>query len=1085
VHLRDGHLLLSPSDVTVYLACEHLTNLSLQVARAEIPRPVVANEQAELLFRKGLEHEAAYLESLKDDGRSVATIELEGDWQRAASETVEAMRSGVDVVYQGVVVAEGWRGQADFLLRVDTPSNFGAWSYEALDTKLARHAKPAYILQLCFYSEQLGVIQGLEPAHLHVLLGNQELQTFTPQEFGAYYRRVCGRLEEFVGSPPKTEPFPCGQCRICAFKPLCDERWDAEDHLCRVAGAGRHQIEKLASSGITTLAALGIASSDERPAGMADDSFAKLREQASLQLNARTSGKDGYLIVPPQPASGFALMPEPSPGDLYFDFEGNPFWDLEGSLEYLWGFSNGVDEFTALWATSRDEEQACFEKFIDLVRDRLKTDPGLHVYHYAPYEIHALRRMMGRYGTREAELDDLLRRGVFVDLYKVVRGGLRVSRPGYGLKELEHLLGFERSAEIRDGGTSIVEFERWMVERDETILDGIAAYNREDCIATRVLRDWLLERRAEALETFGTFPLAEPVEPKPTNPEKVERAALRGELLASADEARALAAQLLDYHDRERKPVYWALFDKADLTQEQLLEDSDTIGGLVPTGKQRPDKRSIVYAFTYPAQEQKIGGSPVDHATLRGAGDLVSHDREARKLELKRGQSFSEVPLPQALLPGGPFQTKAQESALERIGRSLLADGGRYPAIESVLRRKPFDRDVQTNDLDAMTELLLSLDGQHLVIQGPPGSGKTWTSGRLMARLIEAGQRVGVASTSHRAIHKLLAEVEAGAAELGVAFRGKKRASRSNPESEYAGGGIENVYDNDDCRDGDLVGGTAWLFSDEQHDGMLDYLFIDEAGQVSLADALAMATCARNIVLVGDPQQLGQVLQGSHPRGSDASVLEHLLDGLATIPANRGLFLERTYRLHPDICGFISEEFYEGRLQPDAVTSTRTTPFGTGLRWIAVPHTGRRQESDEEAEAVRVEVERLAGAGVALTTIKVVAPYNAQVDRLRSALPDEVEVGTVDKFQGQQAQVVFYSMGSSSGDEVPRGLDFLFSRNRFNVAISRAECLAYLVCSPKLLEVDCRTIGHMRLANALCRFVELAVPVQALVRLDT
>jgi uncharacterized protein len=396
---------------------------------------------------------------------------------------------------------------------------------------------------------------------------------------------------------------------------------------------------------------------------------------------------------------------------------------------------------------------------------------------------------------------------------------------------------------------------------------------------------------------------------------------------------------------------------------------------------------------------------------------------------------------------------------------------------------------VQTTDLGEMAELLLSLDRRHLVIQGPPGSGKTWTSGRLIARLLPAGKTVGVASTSHKAIHKLLNEVEAGAGEVGLAFRGLKKASGGNPESEYVGTQIENVYRNDDCRDTDLVAGTAWLFADPDFDGRLDYLFIDEAGQVSLADACAMATCARNVVLVGDPQQLSQVLQGAHPNGTEASVLEHLLAGHPTIPPDRGIFLERTFRLHPDVCDYISGEFYEGRLRPDPITSGRTTPFGTGLRYLPVEHDGCRQESHVEAEAVRFEISRLLRAGVQPNEIKVVAAFNAQVQRLRSVLPAGVEVGTVDKFQGQEALVVFYSMASSSGDDIPRGLGFLLSRNRFNVAvprglefllsrnrlnvaISRAQCLAYLVCSPRLLEVDCKTIPHMRLANALCRFVE-------------
>src|SRR5207244_75260 len=290
----------------------------------------------------------------------------------------------------------------------------------------------------------------------------------------------------------------------------------------------------------------------------------------------------------------------------------------------------------------------------------------------------------------------------------------------------------------------------------------------------------------------------------------------------------------------------------------------------------------------------------------------------------------------------------------------------------------------------------------------------------------------------------------------------------------YAGDRIDNVFRNEECANANLLGGTAWLFSDRDLDGRLDYLFVDEAGQVSLADALAMSTCARNVVLVGDPQQLGQVLQGSHPHGTDQSVLQFLLAGEPTVPSDRGLFLERTFRLHPDVCGYISEEFYEGRLRPDPLTSARTTPLGTGLRWITVEHNGCRQESAAEADAVCAEIERLTAAGIAPGEIKVVAPYNAQVELLRSKLPAGVEIGTVDKFQGQEAKVVFYSMTSSSGEDVPRGLDFLLSRNRFNVAISRAQCLAYLVSSPRLLEVDCTTIAHMRLANALCRFVERA-----------
>jgi predicted RecB family nuclease len=1075
---NNGDVTLSPSDVTAYLACEHLTTLSLRVARHDLKKPDFENEQAELVFRKGGEHEDAYLGRLESEGKRIARISLEPDldWERATCETEDAMRAGVDVVYQAAFVSEDWRGVADFVMRVETPSQLGAWSYEALDTKLARHAKPAYILQLCFYSERIGAIQGLAPAQMHVLLGNLTQESFRPEEFGAYYRRVCRRLEEFVANPPETEPYPCEQCGICEFKPLCDERWDAVDHLCRVAGIQRQQIDRLASAGITTLAALGNAPAEPLPARFPAGTFEKLRGQAELQLAARLTGHNDYVLLQPRADSGFALLPQPSVGDLFFDFEGNPFWDAEGSLEYLWGILETDGMFKPMFASTREEERATFERFVDLVHERLAEHPEMHVYHYAAYEITALRRLMGKYGTREAELDDLLRRDLFVDLLKVVRGGLRVSRPGYGLKELEAFLPLKRAAEIKEGGASIVAFEEWMVTGDQQILDAIAAYNREDCIATRLLRDWLLDRRHQALDQFGPFPEPESVEPKPVPEWKAERVALREALLGTGDETAAIAAQLLDYHDRERKPVWWAFFDRMEMTPQELVEDADSIGRLQPTGKSEPVLRSIAYEFTYPAQEHKIrhGQDVRDRATGKKAGEILELDRDTRTLQLKRGPSFKDVPLPEALIPGRPFDTRDQEDALERIGRSVLDNAGCYPAIETILCRTPFDRPVQTTDLDEMVALLLSLDGRHLVIQGPPGSGKTWTSGRLIGRLIAAGKTVGVASTSHRAIHKLLAEVEASAAELGFDFRGLKKASDGNPESQYDGEQIENVFRNENCENANVLGGTAWLFSDPDFDGVLDYLFIDEAGQVSLADAVAMSTCARNIVLVGDPQQLAQVLQGSHPTGTGASVLEFLLGGEPTVAEDRGLFLERTFRLHPEICAYISGEFYEGRLHPDPVTSTRTTSFGTGLRWITVEHEGCRQESPAEAEAVCAEIQRLTDTGIVPGEIKVVAAYNAQVALLRSKLPACVEVGTVDKFQGQEAKVVFYTMASSSGQDVPRGLEFLLSRNRLNVAISRAQCLAYLVCSPRLPEVDCKTIPHMRLANALCRFVELA-----------
>jgi uncharacterized protein len=252
---------------------------------------------------------------------------------------------------------------------------------------------------------------------------------------------------------------------------------------------------------------------------------------------------------------------------------------------------------------------------------------------------------------------------------------------------------------------------------------------------------------------------------------------------------------------------------------------------------------------------------------------------------------------------------------------------------------------------------------------------------------------------------------------------------------------------------------------------------------------LAVAPAAANLVLVGDPQQLAQPSKGTHPEGAEVSALDHVLRGAATIPDDRGLFLDRTWRLHPDICEFISEQVYESRLVSEdhchgQVIGGAGPLGGAGLRWLPVEHEGNRTSSSEEAAAVARVVGELVGRAwtdgegttkpLTLADVLVVAPYNAQVHLLAQHLPQGARIGTVDKFQGQEAAVVVVSLAASSAEEVPRGMEFLYSRNRINVAVSRAQALSVLVASPALLAVQCRTVAQMRLANVLCRYVELA-----------
>ena len=1089
----DGSLALSPSDLSAHLACPHLTNLELRAARGEIVKPKLESPHRDLIFRKGNEHEAAFLAQLEAAGRSITripTYDDEGfDADEARRLTEEAVRTGAaEVIYQPYLVSEDgrWRGFADFLER--QPDG----GYEPVDTKLARSAKPAHVLQLLFYAEQVERLQGSPVARVHVENGRGERETFRVEEYAAYYRRVRGRYLEAVAAEPETYPWPCDHCGICDFRHLCWQRRVDDDHLSLVAGIRRSHAERLASSGIPTLAALGdTPPGTPAPGGIRAETFETVRHQAELQLRGRREERYLWELLPDEEERGFRLLPEPDAGDVWFDMEGHPFYEPGAGLEYLFGFchrEHGEVVYTAVWGNDRDGEREAFERFVDWVVERRRRHPGLHVYHYASYERSALTRLMGEHGTREQEVDDFLREEVLVDLYRVVKQALRASTDSYSIKAIEKLYGFERTAEVAGGDESVVRFEEWLESGDDAILDEVERYNEEDCRSTVALHAWLLSIRPDAL----------PWRPAPDGRERSEaaeerdeeRAELRATLLDGAEQGdpRRLLAHLIDYHQREQRPQWWAWFRWPQLDDEELVRDRTAIGGLVWDGSPpEVEARSHAYRLTFPPQEHKIdreGFGPDDRKSYR---TRVDDDRGI--VTVLRGKKRKDEPLPRGLTPGQPVEDWVKREALLRFVRAYAGgDETAYPALTALLERRPPEVRLDLDPVGAA----LSLGESYLFVQGPPGSGKTWQGARMAIALMREGKRIGVTSLSHKAIHNLLRAIQHEADRQQFTFEGVKRA-RDEDESEtgFESRCIVSSTDTDVCADPAfaLVAGTGWALCRESVDihaaeRPIDVLFVDEAGQLALADVLAAGTSARSLILLGDPNQLPQVSQGAHPEGSEVSVLQHLLGEHQTVPPDRGLFLEQTWRLRPELCAFTSAAYYEGRLGYVAEAERRTLALGNGPKWLAVEHEHHGQSSPEEADAIVGAVTELVGSPFTDETgrtrpltekdILVVAPYNAQVRMLRSRLPAGVAVGTVDKFQGQQAPVVFVSMASSTAEDAPRGIKFAFDSNRFNVATSRAQCRAVLVCAPALLDADCKTLEQMRLVSAVCRFAELA-----------
>lgn len=1149
----DGLFVYSASDLNDYLECRRLTELESLVARGRLARPDIEDPQADLLRRKGAEHERAYLEKMLalypgDVAAFTPTPSGIEAYLQAEATTLEAMKRGAPIIYQATFFDGRFVGYADFLRRVDEPSTLGAYSYEVIDTKLGLSPKPYYVIQICNYSEHVARLQGTTPHFGYVVLGNGDEEAFRLHDYMAYYRRLKHRFLEFASNAERGEdaaqyPFECGHCTICPFDAACELLRRDDDHLSLVAWVRRDQIAKLEAARITTVRSLAGASSAERPTGMNAETFGKLRRQADLQIRARDEQRPIYELLQHAPPMGFTLLPRPAEGDVFFDMEGDPLYEPGRGLEYLFGCWMPDDEasFRAFWGTDRDGERRAFEQFVDFVTERRERYPAMHIYHYASYEKNALRKLAQLHATREKEVDDLLRGEVLVDLFTVVRQALAISEERYGLKNLERFYDLTRETDVKKGDESIVMFERWLFEPDSRILRDIERYNRDDCLSTYRLRTWLLERRAEAIASYSIdLPHRdEKAEPEPETDadaqfrSDVERRLLDGIQAPQSElEYRAMPAQrrmryllgnLVAYHTREEKPEWWAYFDRCDNIDRLTEFDRDSIGGLKLCEEVPPYRLngSTVYTYTFPDQLYKLaeGDAAVNPRTRKQGGTIVRLAPDEFRLELKMRAGLETAREVFELIPGRPFVATEQRKALARAGAELLGTtlAREHPATNDVLsnRAPRFLRPtvkVQPDDLTAesVSAAVRALDSSYLFIQGPPGSGKTTICSKVICDLLAAGKRVAVSSTSHKAIHNLLQKVETCTFERGGAFRGLYKHSKSNPGSVYhspslvATPFIESVDDraafsSDDYQ---LAGGTGWLCAREELDGKFDYLFIDEAGQVSLADAIAMSLCAKNVVLLGDPSQLAQVSQGRHPLHADDSVLQHLLGGDQTVSPSRGIFLERSYRMQPRICEFVSNAMYDGRLKPGESTGqhcilTDSRQY-SGLYFVGVEHAGNsssaREEADEIARRISVLLAegRLVDSEPGLPEIRrkinerdciVVTPYNAQrrliLEVLREADIDVdvrtgVRVGTVDKFQGQEAAVVFYSMATSSGEDIPRNVEFLFERNRFNVAISRARAASVLVCSPRLLDIRCRTPEQMALANLLCAFEESA-----------
>lgn len=1144
----DGRVLISPQDVVAEFECSHRVALTAAVRSGALDLPAESDPALELLRARGIEHERARLEALDPAWRVKRlgpAAHSAAAYEAAWVSTREAMAAEFDAIYQATLYTGDFVGIADFLIlaRGDDGRALrdadGRPVYEPVDTKSARSAKRGAALQVGAYAEAMIRLGLPAPSRVHLWLAGDVDWAAPAGPLIAlareYRERVAARLQQLGAVPDPAWAPPRPACGTCVFIAMCDDgRRHARD-LSMVQAMRSTTRQHLVDSGIATIDALAMAPESQRPPRVSRETFDRLRAQASIQVRGQHAAPPLYEIVDRAVIEG---LPPRSSQDIWFDMEGDPYAPGLNGLEYMFGFGylrDGGFEFATTEAHDAATERIAFEEFIDEVVRRIDIDPHMHVYHYADYERRTLQRLAQQHGTRESELDRILREGRLVDLYGIVRRSLRFSTESLSLKYIEAVYGVSHSGEdVATAMDSVVQYESYIALRAQgndaqaaAVLDGIRSYNRLDCQSTQKLDDWLRTLVPQASSASAVHLGSDPGDDEATVGDGAgDVVALLEEGLpadraerTSEQQHRALLAAVLQFHERERRPAWWQLFDLIKAEPDELGRASDvvviehaTAGDWVRTPRMKKHRREITVTSGQEDPRLVLDGTesafllydvgpegmarPSDSTRGYNPAHIESVSQEDVTLTERAG--FDDArweDLPIAILPGPPYNTTPMSKAIAAAASAVLPEhnGGEWVFPKAawadlLLARAPrLSRDELPDTgrpVDDICAGLLESDDSYIAVQGPPGTGKTYLGSRVVARLAARGWRIGVVAQSHAVIDNFLEAVYQ--ADPLIAVGKEPQGAKPVQRPWHISGRVEHWGVAQPG--GYVVGGTAWTFCRAgMRDLMLDLLVIDEAGQFSLANAVAGCLAARTALLLGDPQQLPQVTQARHPEAMEASVLAHVIGGHATMPADRGYFLDETFRMHPALTRAVSRLQYEGRLTSAPVTSLRSLAgVAPGVIPIPVDHEGNTTSSVQEAEEVVRLVGDLIGrswtgarSGVRehdrhlrASDIIVVAAYNAQVRLIHRLLADagfpQVQVGTVDKFQGREEVVVILSMSTSSDEDLPRGIEFLLSPNRLNVAISRAQWACYLVHSPRLLDAKPASVeGLQRLGGLI------------------
>ena len=1127
--IKKGKFFISPSDLNNFVACKYTALNEIKYHNKEIRKsPDRANDK--LWKEMGVEHEKRHYKILKEKYKKSITIKSDLNEKDRFDETVRAIQKGYDLIYHAYLIDDNLRGEADFLIKCDTKSDLGDYSYEVYDTKITRNLKPRHITQITAYSDMLGKIQKVLPEKMYLIDGSDEYHSFKTIEYIDLFNHSKKEFIKFLSNISKEKIYPekCSYCNLCDWKDECDKTWENDNYINLVAGSNKSQIEKLKKNKIRTVEQLSKTKLTAIDLKINAESFKKIQLQAQLQEEKRNTGEDKIVILDSDFGKGFYKLPKPDDGDVFFDIEGYP--RMDRPFEYLHGLyykDKGKLKFKDLWAKNynKESEKNIFIELINFLEKRFVEYPNAHIYHYASYEKRAIRELATSYSSEfpkgDIVNDDLLRKEKYVDLFSIVSQSIRTSERDLSLKSIEKFYNFKRKADIVKADDSVIKYDNWIATKNEKYKQDIINYNEEDCISTYLLREFLVKNKPENIDWFVK---QEEITKEGEEPNKYRRKAsnklsreevevdLNNRLEKKKNKTNKKFVEnlknFIGFHWKSNKPEFWEVFDRAEKTHLELEDDTECIANSVLIDdKPKVTEDGFIYSYRFNDQnyKQKEGKSAFDAHQIKGLGTIHSieenfPDKNIVKILVSKRRKNIEMPSLLTLGNTMPPQVHQHDQALNKFLEDyILNDGENYKSIMDMLERKEPDiKNIKSGSIlieenkDLITqsiEIVKNLNNSYLTIQGPPGTGKTYTSAKIIIELMKAGKKVGVTSNSHEAIKTLLIAIEQQAVNQNYEFSGMRK-SKSSDKHEWKF--IRNVTTGKPLNmdSYSLFAGTSWFFVDPRMNKTLDYLFIDEAGQVALGTTIASATSADNLVLIGDQMQLSQPMRAKHEGYARMSSLDFILEDDDTISTDKGVFLNVTRRLNKKICNYISTSFYDSRLTSDPITETRSVNLkldpikDEGLFYVPIDHNGCSQRSDEEADLVEkvfnkivnkeYKSENITGK-ISAKDIMVVAPYNAQAnnirERLKKKFKDDVRVGTIDLFQGQEAKVVLISMTTSDVESLPRHKDFFFSRNRLNVAISRAECVAIIIFNENLLLASASSIKEMKLINSFCKLL--------------